>query len=571
MRAVELKERVEAGTDRSQGRTRKGPPDIAWGLKAVKGRKSYATTAKNYYAGKQAQMIKNERLRTVFGNLFKDFNLNMCKTVVDAVADRLRVESFSAEQGNKADASTAWKIWEANRMSRRSGMLFQETLSAGDSYLLVWPHPEPGKYPILYPQDADQMAVDYDKDIPGKIKKAVKVWYETEDTASGEETKTTVYMNLYYPDRVERWKAKKPSSGDPKPEDFQHNDVKPTIPESWRTPHKWGEVPVYHFANNADLGSYGKSELEDAIKVQDMANYLIFSLLVGVEFSALPQKYLMNMEAPENPDTGETVDPLESGVEKIWTLHAAKDDKGASVGSVGQLPGADLSGLSNVMDLADRKMATVTGTPIHYFYIVQGMQSTPASGESQKIAEFKLDKKIDDRQESFGDALAKAMGMAVKMFKANTDEAGSNVASTDNGGPDAVGNSGGDSTSNSNQAATDTEGSTSPGALELGTNWKDTRPRNETEIWTVAGLKRTAGVSQKQILREAGYTEAQITRMETENQKAAEAFGLGGPASSPDSPQGQQARGVRPPTPQENAEAKAQETNNKLDAKDAAR
>lgn len=96
----------------------------------------------------------------------------------------------------------------------------------------------------------------------------------------------------------------------------------------------------------------------------------------------------------------------------------------------------------------------------------------------------------------------------------------------------------------------------------MGTNWKDTRPRNETEVWTVAGLKRQAGVSQKQVLREAGYTERQITKMEGENQKAAEAFGLGGPASSPDSPQGQQARGVKPPTPQEQAD----KINNTLDS-----
>jgi hypothetical protein len=56
-------------------------------------------------------------------------------------------------------------------------------------------------------------------------------------------------------------------------------------------PNPYGVVPVFHFANNADLGMTGRSELEAAMPVQDGLNKSVLDMLVAMEFSAYRQRW----------------------------------------------------------------------------------------------------------------------------------------------------------------------------------------------------------------------------------------------------------------------------------------
>lgn len=58
---------------------------------------------------------------------------------------------------------------------------------------------------------------------------------------------------------------------------------------------------------------------------------------------------------------------------------------------------------------------------------------------------------------------------------------------------------------------------------QLNIEWQDPLPVNDTETWTVAGMKKDLGVSQKQILREMGYSEEEIEQFEEESAEEAEA------------------------------------------------
>ena len=77
-------------------------------------------------------------------------------------------------------------------------------------------------------------------------------------------------------------------------------------------------MPVFHFANNADVGCHGLSELAAAIPIQDGLNKSILDMLVAMEFSAFRQRWVAGIEVDNDPDTGEAKQPFKSGVDQLW-------------------------------------------------------------------------------------------------------------------------------------------------------------------------------------------------------------------------------------------------------------
>lgn len=54
-----------------------------------------------YYAGNHRLAFSTEKFRNAFGFLFRAYALNMCPSVVNAVADRLQVIGFQLEKAGK--------------------------------------------------------------------------------------------------------------------------------------------------------------------------------------------------------------------------------------------------------------------------------------------------------------------------------------------------------------------------------------------------------------------------------------------------------------------------------------
>src|SRR5215204_5740598 len=125
--------------------------EIRWATTLIRDRRPLSEKYRNYYAGAQQLMIGRDRLEKVFRGLFAQFRLNLCTSVVDALSDRLQVESFSAGE-EKDEASEAMEVWKHNRMRRRAGHIHLEAISAGDSYAIVWP--DATDRAVIYPQKA---------------------------------------------------------------------------------------------------------------------------------------------------------------------------------------------------------------------------------------------------------------------------------------------------------------------------------------------------------------------------------------------------------------------------------
>src|SRR6478672_103157 len=56
-----------------------------------------------YYRGDHDLSFATEKFENAFGSLFRQFALNLCPAIIDAVRDKLKIEGFSvANTGGKA-------------------------------------------------------------------------------------------------------------------------------------------------------------------------------------------------------------------------------------------------------------------------------------------------------------------------------------------------------------------------------------------------------------------------------------------------------------------------------------
>ncbi|MEQ1762224.1 MAG: phage portal protein [Pyrinomonadaceae bacterium] len=387
--------------------------------------------------------------------------MNLCPAIVDAVRDKLKIEGFGIEEKlatnstnntnaeNRTTENTesterkAERIWRTNRMAIRAGEVHKEALKNGDAYVIVWPGAD-GRVQIV-PQSAEACTVHYDEDEPGRIAWAAKCW-------SGADRRTR--LNLFYPDRIERYVSKGQGDFLPDAKSFVGYVDTPQALQAG-TPavqsNPYGVVPVFHFANNADIGSFGRSELDDAMAVQDGLNKSVLDMLVAMEVCSFRQRWIAGIEIRTDPESGKDIPPFKTSVENVWMTENTE-------ARFGEFGASDLEQFLKVKDGFRIDMASVTGTPL--YYLMPQIRGFP-SGESLRRAETRFLAKVRDRQEQFGAVWEDVMSFALRLA----------------GHPD----------------------------VSLTTQWEDPSPVNERDVLENLRIKRDLGVSPEQILREAGY------------------------------------------------------------------
>lgn len=374
-----------------------------------------------YYAGEHSLSFATEKFANTFGDLFREFALNLCPAVCDAIKDKLKITGFGVErvselppqrQRNAATFQLAGgepvsyaidKIWRANRMAIRAGEVHKEALKNGDAYVIVWPAAD-GTVQI-FPNSAETCTVCYDEEMPGRVKWAAKYWRTPEKRTR---------LNLFFPDRIEKYISKDAQDGFlPNAESFI-----PTVESARSIASKnaeerdgsrtlnnpFGVVPVFHFANNADIGSFGVSELEPAIPVQDGLNKAVLDMLVAMEVCAYRQRWAAGIEIQYDKD-GNAAAPFKAGIDHLW-LAENPDAK------FGDFAAADLEQFLKVKDGFRIDIASVTGTPL--YYLMPQVRGFP-SGESLRKAETRFVAKVRDRQEQFGTVWEDVMSFALKI------------------------------------------------------------------------------------------------------------------------------------------------------------
>jgi hypothetical protein len=358
--------------------------DIVSALELLSKCQKRVKTYRKYYDGDHNLAFATSKFRNAFADLFKEFAYNMCPSVVDALADRLRITGF----GKSTAGDLAWQIWQANKMTQRAGEIHTDAFIVGDAYLLVWP--DDSGAAIISVQTAEETTVHYADEDRTVIDWAAKRW------SIGKQ----IRLNLYYSNRIEKY-----ISDDTAGRVFRQYNVPG---EPWPVNNEYGRVPVFHFGNNARQGTPGRSELKDVIPLQDALNKAVADMLVAMEFVALPQRWATGIEVKRDPETGQPISPWRPSIDAVWS--APDTDV-----RFGQFDPANLTQFLEVQDRFLVAIARVSRTPLHY---IMPQSGDFPSGESLKTAETPFLAKVADRMESFGNTWQEVMLFALQIASA---------------------------------------------------------------------------------------------------------------------------------------------------------
>lgn len=230
-------------------------------------------------------------------------------------------------------------------------------------------------------------------------------------------------------------------------------------------------IPVFHLRTNYRRP---RSELHRVIPIQDTINILLANMLATSEYAAAPMKYVIsNARGFEN---------LKSGPNQVW--HIPSSDGIGEGTSVGQFAAADLGNFLTPIEHAINAISGTSRTPHHLFYRAGDFPS----GEALKTAERPLVSKCNDYITRFTPVYRRMVQFMLHLKGITTDDIAVQWAPVETLQP--------------LQAA-----------------------QEEKTIVESKLLKRDAGVSQRQVLRELGYTEEQIDTMEAEQTMTAEDAG----------------------------------------------
>lgn len=429
--------------------------DIQKAVKVLKANQTKYTKTTEYYDGTHKLEFATEKFKNAFASLFREFALNCCPAVVEALRDKLIITEFSVESGKaKTTADEAWRIWQENRMGVRSGEIHKEAIKNGDAYAIVWVDGTAEKRTTIYPNQAVSCMVNYDEETPGKILWGAKYWVTADKK---------IRLNLMYADRIEKYVTKKKTEGGQLPEAKEFEEFETPIPNPY------GIVPIFHFANNGDVGKFGRSELRDVIPVQDGLNKSVLDLLVAMEFQSFRQRWVTGIEI-EYDDDGKAKPPFLAGVDRLWVTENNE-------AKFGDFQATDLEQFLKVKDSFRIDLATVSGTPL--YYLMQTGANFPQSGESYRRSETRFINKVRDRQQAFGAVWEDIIEFALKIENKGSD-------------------------------------------VRVFTNWEEPEKLSEKEQLENLLLKKDLGINDERIWMEAGYGEAEIKEMTEAKEKAAE-------------------------------------------------
>ena len=335
------------------------------------------------------------------------FRENFCEPMVDMVGERLTVSGFDVmigddEGGDAADGLAEWldrSFWRANRLDETANVVHSIALSRGDSFGIVGYDNVAGRPTFSYNAPEGMKAV-YADDDPDRMVCAIKTWTTTEVGPSNPTGRTVCRMNLYHPDRIERWFKLHNSSGRGGWSRWMDAPGEDGMPAAWPTPWIDGEgnplgIPVVHFRNRAQGDQYGRSELVNVVPQNVLLNKQVLDLAMVLDNQGWPQRWVAGVD----PTTAQ----FKTAPGEVWVANA-KD------ASFGQFNTADVGPLIEAIEATLSRMARRSGMPLH---MLTG--GDMPSGEAMKTAEARLVKRVGDRSISFGNRWEDAALIAMRL------------------------------------------------------------------------------------------------------------------------------------------------------------
>ncbi len=357
-------------------------------LAALSARQSALKRYDDYYTGRHKLLFATVKFRETFGNLFGAFSDNWCDLVVDASAERLRVDGFRFGDDVAAD-DDAWEIWQRNDLDAESELAHTEAIKLGCAYALVGP--DDGGQAAIQLEPPTQAIVALD---PAQGRRRVAGLRDWVDEWGVE------HCVLYLSTDVLWWTREGNSKG-------WTEDI-----GSGRNP--LGVVPLIPLPNMPTLRDrQGRSDVDRVIPVQDAINKLCADMIVASEFAAFPQRWMTGVEIPVypegDPNAGQPLPSFTSrflaGAGYTW----ADENENAKMGN---FQVSDLGVYVRAIEMFIQHVAAQTRTPPHY--LLGAMGSFP-SGESLKATETGLVAKVRRKQLAFGEGWEEVIRLAFQI------------------------------------------------------------------------------------------------------------------------------------------------------------
>ncbi len=361
--------------------------------------------AREYYDGIHRSQL-TARLRQ-FLNVGSDveFNANYCQLVVNAKADRLKLSGFETTD----DASkTYWDWWKKNRMDKKQGIVHRAAIRDGDTYILVeWDNL--AGIPRFYHESAyagEGVCVYYSDEKKEEIAFASKQWC----IALGKDAGKIVRLNLYFPDRIEKYISKSDATSaqwQPFIEDENTELGDGSLGKAaihWWTDNGTASglplgVPIVHFKENDNGDSYGISHLTNVMPLQDVVNKSLIDLIAAMDTDGIGTWVGYGADWSDK----------QVGAGTITSINASPD-----VAKLERIEGANPVGLLNAYNAMVMELARVSGTPLSYF---QASGQVAAEG-TMKQQEIGLLAQVAKAQTDFGNAWEDVMAIARRLHNA---------------------------------------------------------------------------------------------------------------------------------------------------------
>src|SRR3990167_3294191 len=427
-----------------------------------------------YYDGERGAKLRDRAREYLERQSGVPFCENFAEPVVDALAERLEVIGFSSSEANEdtgddPTGSVVEEWWQRCRMDAMQGVVHTKTLICGDDFLIVEWHEEE-EMPRFCLQKPHQIKVCYSDDDPGMIEYAVKVWNSRMKGPQNAAGKPVQRMNLYFPDRVEKWYRL--TNGDGQGNGgWEHWSDEGDM--AWPVP--WvsndGEplgIPVVHFRSKPLGDGPGRSRVKPVIPFQEQLNKYAADLNDLIDNHALPQDWATGVSGDME---------LKRVPGNVWkgTTDTVK---------FGRLDASPTTNLLEAIEGVLSRLARRSRVPMH---LLTG--GTPPSGESLKTSESGLVATAKAAQIAFGNSWEDAMMLGLRLATAFGDLE-------------------------------------LPDDLTLQTNWANPETRSDEADLNVATLKKSLGVSRYTLLTELGYdAEKEALLRQGEAEMAAEAAG----------------------------------------------
>lgn len=336
---------------------------------------------RDYEAGRHPQTLTDqmrEMLRVPVQSVGA-LAINYCELVVQAMASRLRVVTVQGDD----DAATDWAddVRAESRFDALQMDVHEAAVRDGDSFVMV-AYDNARGMPVLTFEPAWDGYVGvipvYDR-YAQQIVAAVKVWWEGGAGSSDRR------VNVYFPDRVLKYSL----------EDH-------ALRMEEETPWPAGVVPVVHFRNRVGVTAIrGRSELVNALSLQDMINRTAHSMIATSELSAFPLRVALGFVPPSTVQPGSWITITDANGQPL--------DGGMQVG-VDTMAQASLVPFIQQLEYLVQTMSQVTRTPLPGMGAAAG-----ASGEAMRQRESDVLAKVSAAQVRFGNAWEDVMRMAARL------------------------------------------------------------------------------------------------------------------------------------------------------------